>query len=85
MGGATMKIDKKLHMLIGFAIGMVLGFLIHPYAGLAASVVAGVAKEVWDKYNGGDSDFIGDVAATVIGGGFGAFLASELPKLLLLI
>ncbi len=74
--------DKALHGAIGFGIGAVIGLIITPYTGFGLAVAVGVAKEVWDHFKGGDVDLIGDVAATAIGGGFGAGAAAGILALL---
>lgn len=67
--------DKALHAVAGFIIALALGVLISPHTGLAIAALIGVAKEVWDFAGNGDPD-IGDIAATAIGGGFGAWAAT---------
>lgn len=43
-----MVLDKKLHFAAGLLIAISVGFLIAPVYGLAASVFAGVMKELRD-------------------------------------
>lgn len=44
--------DKKLHMLCGLLISLLVGSY-NPIYGLCAGVTAGVAKEVYDYYDYG--------------------------------
>lgn len=60
-----MPYDKKLHILCGCIIAMLVG-LYNPLYGLYAGVVAGVAKEVYDYYDYGGPD-IKDFLATAVG------------------
>ena len=65
--------DKALHMVAGLIISFILGWLYGPLVGLAASVVAGIAKEIWDYCGHGTPDF-GDALATAEGGVVGGLL-----------
>ena len=65
--------DKMIHMMAGLVIALLFGWLYDPLIGLAASVVAGIAKEVWDYCGHGTPDF-GDVLATAEGGVIGCIL-----------
>lgn len=62
--------DKVYHLLVGFLIALVLGFF-NPALGLIAAMVAGVAKEVYDKYIKKSFADPLDTIATTIGGVFG--------------
>ncbi len=63
-----MAYDKKLHFAAGLIISALVGYILHhPGYGLAASVFAGVMKEVrdWCCYRGFDWR---DMVATWLGG-----------------
>lgn len=57
--------DKKKHFLCGMVIGMAFT--------MVAAVVAGIAKEVYDKKKGGKFD-ADDMVATWIGGMIGQMI-----------
>ena len=65
--------DKSLHMIAGVLISLVFGWLCSPLEGFGASIVAGIAKEVWDYCGHGTPDF-GDAIATAQGGCIGGML-----------
>lgn len=58
--------DKEMHMLAGMSI-MAGSDLLHLKHGMEYVVAAGIGKEVFDHFSGGDVD-IKDTLATVIGG-----------------
>lgn len=68
-----MALDKKLHFAAGLLIAMSVGFLIAPVYGLAATVFAGLMKELrdWCCYKGFDPK---DMAVTWLGGFVGCFV-----------
>ena len=68
-----MALDKKLHFAAGLLIAISAGFLIAPVCGLAASVFAGVMKELrdWGCYQGFDWR---DMVVTWLGGLLGTIL-----------
>lgn len=64
-----MPYDKKLHLICGLLISLLVG-LYNPIYGLYAGVVAGVAKEVYDYYDYGlfdKMDMLFTWAGTLIG------------------
>lgn len=61
--------DKKLHILCGLLISMLVG-LYNPAYGLSAGVTAGVAKEYYDLFNYGlfdKYDMLATWAGAVVG------------------
>ena len=67
--------DKKLHFIAGLIICIVVALIFkNPMYGLIASVIAGVAKEVYDYYDYGKIDFL-DTLATWVGGIAGYIVA----------
>jgi hypothetical protein len=59
--------DKLKHFIAGVLIALLFGTILHnTLFGLIASMLAGIAKEVWDYMGNGVSDF-GDVLATLQG------------------
>lgn len=64
--------DKKLHIGCGFLIGLFGGFFRLEY-GIALSVLAGIAKEVYDYHDYGKFDKY-DMFATWLGGLVGVLL-----------
>ena len=67
-------IDKIYHLVSGFAISLIFGF-INPVLGLILAIIAGVGKEVYDKYIKKSAIDPLDVIATVVGGILGTGLA----------
>lgn len=67
-----MPYDKKLHILCGLLLSLLIG-VYNPIYGLFAGVVAGVAKEVYDYYDYGLFDKY-DMLATWAGAVIGACL-----------
>lgn len=59
--------DKLAHFLVGAGISAIVGVILGPLFGLAAAVVAGAAKELWDRAGHGTPD-IWDFVATAAGG-----------------
>lgn len=68
--------DKANHFIVGLYIFMLFGLLIHPIAGIAASFLAAVSKEIYDKLSGKGTPDIWDAIATS-GGGFAGFICSN--------
>ena len=64
--------DKLLHFIAGAAISVAFGIAGHPALGIAAAVIVGAAKEVWDRFNPPHSVDAWDFVATVLGGVAGA-------------
>lgn len=60
-------IDKVYHLIAGFVIALVFG-LINPTLGIIAASLAGVGKEVYDKYYKKSSPDPLDALATIVGG-----------------
>ena len=71
-------IDKQAHFYAGFGIAMAIG-IYSPLAGFCLSVIAGAAKEAYDKYSGTGTPDGADFAATVIGGvlGYGWIIINQ--------
>ena len=65
--------DKKLHMLCGFCIAVVVG-VYSPKLGLTVGMAAGIAKEAYDYCSYGVFDRM-DMLATWAGAAIGAALA----------
>lgn len=62
--------DKKLHILAGFLISLIIGYLFTPLIGLQLSVLAGICKEIRDYFDYGGFDIV-DMLATWCGGALG--------------
>ena len=62
--------DKVIHLLCGFSIAVLIGFVFSIWAGLVASAVAAAAKELWDSRGHGCVE-LADACFTVAGGCFG--------------
>ena len=61
-------IDKFYHLIVGFLISEIALFAtFNPYYGVILALIAGVLKEVYDYYFGGDVDAF-DIVATTSGG-----------------
>lgn len=43
-----MEQDKKLHLIAGFAVAVVVGWLMTPMTGFMAGLIAGLGKEGYD-------------------------------------
>lgn len=64
--------DKKLHLLAGLALSLLMGLLLSPKWGLATAVVVGAAKEIiWDWWLKRGTPEWWDFWATVGGGVIG--------------
>ena len=73
-GGITMiSLDKQAHFLAGLAIMLGVSLFGGWVLGLAAAVVAGIGKEVYDMTGRGTPDYM-DAIATGLGGVAGAGL-----------
>ena len=57
--------DKVLHLTVGLIVCLVAGVLTTPAMGLLLGVIAGIIKEVYDKYNNGTVDVLDSLATTV--------------------
>ena len=62
-----MAYDKKLHILAGFLISLIIGYLFNPIIGLQLSLLAGIGKEIYDYCDHGGFDVF-DMLATWCGG-----------------
>lgn len=60
-------IDKVYHLFAGFVIALVFGF-INPTLGIVAAALAGVGKEIYDKYVKKSVPDPLDAFATIVGG-----------------
>lgn len=69
-----MEFDKKLHLISGASIALVIGLMFGFTEGLIASFIAGVAKEVYDSFGYGTPD-IYDMFYTWAGSVIGVTLA----------
>lgn len=70
-----MAYDKKLHLVCGLFISLIIGLIFNPVLGVTASVVAGAGKEVYDYFNKDKHTVeFKDFAVTSIGGLLGFFL-----------
>lgn len=67
-------IDKVYHLIAGFVIALVFG-LINPTLGIIAASLAGVGKEVYDKYYKKSTPDPLDALATIVGGIIGLVIA----------
>ena len=61
-----MTLDKQAHFFAGAAIAASVALYLDPLYGLAAGIIAGVLKEVYDRTGRGTSDFK-DFLATALG------------------
>lgn len=78
-----MELDKKLHLLVGALIGVIVSLVFILTQGdilkgmgiaLAGAAIAGVLKEVYDFFDYGKADGT-DFAWTAAGGAFGALVS----------
>ncbi|WP_027406148.1 hypothetical protein [Anaerovibrio sp. RM50] len=73
--------DKMKHMIAGFIIALLFGCLLNdPFGGFLISLVAGLAKEIWDYFGHGVSE-LEDFLATAQGGAIGCVIL-YLPSIL---
>lgn len=73
--------DKLMHLLAGVAISLLFGWLAHDaLAGFTVALVAGVAKEAYDYFGHGTSDF-NDFIATAQGGAIGLIILTVIDFL----
>lgn len=70
-----MNNDKILHMIAGFFLAVVFGFIYSPWVGAIVATLAGIAKEIYDYFHGGVSEW-DDFAVTMQGGLAGAVLVA---------
>ena len=69
--------DKFLHLACGLIIATCGAILANPLVGFGCSIIAGLAKELYDKWDYGIFD-IPDLLATIEGGAVGALLMALL-------
>lgn len=62
----NMAIDKQAHFLAGAAIAATVALYADPIYGLAAGILAGLAKEIYDRAGYGTPDYK-DFIATALG------------------
>lgn len=62
----TLPLDKQLHLVAGYAITLTFGIIFSVGIGVAIGVVAGIGKEVYDKFFGGNPEKR-DVFFTIVG------------------
>lgn len=76
----TVPIDKQAHFYSGMALALTIGIFFSPFWGFLAAIVAGIAKEVWDKAGQGTPDAM-DMVATMVGGvaAFAVFMIKDMP------
>ena len=74
-------IDKIYHLVVGFAISLIFGF-INPVLGLALAIIAGVGKEIYDKKIKNSVIDPLDVIATVVGGVLGIGFAIGITNMI---
>ena len=63
--------DKLYHLIAGFVIAFIIAFW-RPEVGLLTAIIAGIAKEVYDKYIKKSYADPVDTIATTVGGILGA-------------
>lgn len=67
-------IDKQAHFLAGSTIAFAVAVFFGWEIGLGVAVVAGLAKEIWDKLSGtGECDYW-DAVATLLGASFASIV-----------
>ena len=57
--------DKVLHLIVGLILCLIAGVLTTPAMGLLLGVIAGIIKEIYDKYNNGTVDVLDSFATTL--------------------
>ena len=57
--------DKVLHFCTGLILCLIVGVLTTPAMGLLLGVIAGIIKEIYDKYNNGTVDVLDSLATTL--------------------
>ena len=57
--------DKVLYLTAGLILCLIAGVLTTPAMGLLLGVIAGIIKEIYDKYNNGTVDVLDSFATTV--------------------
>ena len=57
--------DKVLHFCVGLILCLITGALTTPAMGLLLGVIAGIMKEIYDKYNNGTVDVLDSLATTI--------------------
>lgn len=63
-----MKIDKKLHLLVGLAMGLALPMITPYWMSIIITGVVGCGKELYDKWSGKGTPESADAWFTVLGG-----------------
>jgi len=74
--------DKQLHILAGLVVFVVVGFLSSPITGLIAGILAGLVKEMFDRYIQDENFDIKDLLATVAGAVLGFIVVHKILDLL---
>jgi len=59
--------DKKLHLIVGFAICLIGCVILNPIEGIGLAIIAGIFKECYDHYTYGVFDWQ-DMVVTWAGG-----------------
>ena len=60
-----LQYDKVLHIIAGLILCLIVGVLTTPAMGLVLGVIAGILKEIYDKYNNGTVDVLDSLATTI--------------------
>lgn len=60
--------DKANHFIYGLAIFLAVGLAFGAIPGLAAAILIGAAKEIYDRVSGKGTPDVYDFVATVVGG-----------------
>lgn len=69
-----MKYDKKLHVFAGFIVGILATYILeNPFSGSITSVIAALAKVLYDKIAYSSFDVI-DMLYIIIGGILGSIV-----------
>ena len=63
-----MRIDLLLHFLLGYFIADLTNLLTPAWGGIITATIAGICKELWDKYHDKEKFDKLDLAATFAGG-----------------
>jgi uncharacterized membrane protein len=75
--------DKLYHLIAGFAIALLIALLINPTLGIVTAILAGVGKEVYDKYYKKSTPDPLDALATIVGGIIGLVICLLITNFLL--
>lgn len=68
-----MNNDKVLHLLAGLIISLAMSLAFGPWIGFACAFVAGIAKELYDRWDYGIFDVL-DLSYTIAGGVLGSLI-----------